>query len=199
MAGAAVKHLKLVSLLVATATVAPGCQQQSAPVESPASTAAASIKPVASILDLMAGQIDPAADFLWESVATVSTAEGMVEHQPRTDEEWLAVRMRALQLAEAANLLMTPGRRVAHEGQRLEDEGVQGNLTAAQAQIELDANPDAFLAYAAALRSTSERIIEAIDKRDVQTYFDLGATLDEMCEQCHMKFWYPGATPPPVN
>ena len=190
------KHLKLVSLLVATAVVCLGCQQKAA-VEAPP-PAGPPIKPVASIIDLMASQVDPSADFLWESVATISTPQGMVEHQPRTDEEWLAVRMKALQLAEAANLLMMPGRRLAHEGQHLEDEGVQGNLTSEQAQVAIDSNRDTFLAYASALRDIAEKTVVAIDKRDVPGYFDLGAELDEACEQCHLKFWYPGAVPPPT-
>jgi hypothetical protein len=190
-----VKHAKLAVLLLATAAAAAGCQPK-AEVVTPAVQAPQ--KPVASILDLMSGQIDPAADFIWESVASVSTAAGMVEHRPRTDEEWLEVRMRALQLAEAANLLMTPGRRVAHEGQRLDDEDAPGNLTAAQAQAAIDADHGTFVAFAAVLRETAERTIEAIDKRDVDAYLEVGGHIDEACEQCHYKFWYPGATPPPT-
>jgi len=192
-----VKHLKVAALAVSAALAGlAGCQQKPASVEAPAAAGPA-LKPIASIIDLMASQVDPSADFLWESVATISTPQGMVEHQPRTDEEWLAVRMKALQLAEAANLLMVPGRRLAHEGQHLEDEGVEGNLTAEQAQVAIDTNRDTFLAFASALRDTAEKTVDAIDKRDVQAYFDLGAVLDEVCEQCHTKFWYPGATPPP--
>jgi hypothetical protein len=191
-----VKHVKVVALLVAAGVVTLGCGQKPAAVE--AAPPPSPIKPVASILDLMAGQVDPAADFLWESVATISTPQGMVEHQPRTDEEWLAVRMKALQLAEAANLLMTPGRRLAHEGQRLEDEGTQGNLTAEQAQVAIDAEHDTFIAYAAALRGTAEKTLAAIEKRDINAYLEVGGEIDEACEQCHLKFWYPGATPPPT-
>lgn len=188
-------NLKLVTLLFAAATFA-GCDPK--PPETPAAAPESFQKPVASIIDLMAGLIDPAADFLWESVATISTTEGTVEHQPRTDEEWLAVRVRALQLAEGANLLMTPGRRVAHEGQHLEDEGTEGNLTQEEAQVAIDANRDTFIAYAAALRDTAVRAIEAIDTRNLDLYLEVGGHIDDACEQCHLKFWYPGATPPPT-
>ena len=67
----------------------------------PASQAAAAVamppplKPVASVIDLMAGQVDPAADFLWESVATVSTTKGIEERHPKTDAEWAEVRFRS--------------------------------------------------------------------------------------------------------
>jgi hypothetical protein len=194
-----VKHLKLVALVALTsAWVLAGCEKKTESVAVAPAPAASPEKPVASILDLMAGQVDPSADFLWESVATVSTPKGMIEHQPRTDEEWLAVRMKALQLAEAANLLMMPGRRLAHPGQHLDDEGAQGNLTGEQAQVAIDSNRDTFLAYAVALRDTAERTIAAIDKKDVDAFLEVGGQIDEACEQCHLKFWYPGSVTPPT-
>ena len=45
---------------------------------------------------------------IFESVSVVITAAGIKETQPRTDEEWLAVRNNALILAEAGNLLKMP-------------------------------------------------------------------------------------------
>ncbi len=183
--------------LVLCAVTLAACGAKSDGNPSAAASDAPALKPVASIIDLMMGQVDPAADFLWESVATVSTTEGTVEHQPRTEQEWLEVRLKALQLAEAANLLMMPGRRVAHEGQRLEDEGTDGNLTQEQAQAALDQDHGAFIGFAAALREVAIQQVDAIDRRDIPRFFDLGAQLDEVCEGCHLKFWYPGAKTPP--
>jgi hypothetical protein len=79
----------------------------------------------------MASVVDPAADALWEAVSTETTAQGEVEHQPRTDAEWLAVRHHAVTLAEAANLLLIEGRVVAN---KLEDAHVPGILTAPEVQ-----------------------------------------------------------------
>jgi hypothetical protein len=99
-------------------------------VEAAATAAApAPLKPVASIIDLMAGQIDPAADFLWESVATISTNKGIEERQPRSDAEWTEVRHKALAVIEGANLLLMDGRLVAHPGQKLSEPGGQGDFT----------------------------------------------------------------------
>ena len=50
------------------------------------------LKPVAGVQDVMASMIDPAADFLWESVSTTVTKGKVVEKQPRTDQEWAAGR-----------------------------------------------------------------------------------------------------------
>ena len=155
-------------------------------------------QPVASIIDLMDGQVDPAADFLWEAVATISTEKGFEEHRPRTDEEWKAVRQRAVQLAEAANLLMMPGRVIAHPGQALADEGTQGNLTHAEAEKLLEDDRASFVAFARALQVTAVNAIDAIDKRDIDAYLEVGGAIDEACESCHLRFWYPGSTPPPT-
>src|SRR5262245_5368168 len=63
-------------------------------------------RPTATIKDIMDSIVDPSADELWESVATVVTATGTEERQPRTDEEWKAVRQDAIRIVEAANLLL---------------------------------------------------------------------------------------------
>ena len=107
------------------------------------------MRPVASVLDLMLGQIDPAADFLWESVATISGPKGVEERQPRTDAEWAEVRYKALMVIEGANMLMVEGRQVAHPGQQLEEPGGATDYTPAQAQAEIDKDRASFVAFAA--------------------------------------------------
>ena len=53
--------------------------------------------------------VDPVGDSLFDSVSVSITAAGSKETRPRTDAEWLAVRDKAIQLAEAGNLLKIPG------------------------------------------------------------------------------------------
>ena len=49
-------------------------------------------RPVAGTKLLMNSVLDPAADYIWDSVKTISTLEGIEEYRPETDEEWIAVR-----------------------------------------------------------------------------------------------------------
>jgi len=166
----------------------------------PASTAAAlpgGLKPAASILDLMLDPVDVSADFLWESVATVSTTTGTEDKQPRTDAEWKVVRQKSLLLMEAANLLAIEGRVVAHPGQQLEEPGGATDLTPAQAQALIDQDPAAFLGFAKAMQDAAGELVVAIDKRDVDAYLEAGGALDEVCESCHTRYWYPNAPRPP--
>ena len=88
----------------------------------------AEYRPTTTIKDLMDGIVDPAADTIWGSVATIN---GKEEKTPHTDEEWLAVRRSALQLVEASNLLQIPGRHVAKPGERNRERFETGSCTCA--------------------------------------------------------------------
>jgi hypothetical protein len=159
--------------------------QSTAPAPSP-------LKPIAGIQDVMAGMIDPAADFLWASVSTTVSGKETVEKQPRTEEEWAEVRRQALILAEGANLIMMDGRHVVKEGATLEDHGTPGNLTAEESEQVIGKNHESFLAFAKALRDVGASMLAAADAKNPQGIIDAGDTLDQVCEGCHLEFWYPG-------
>jgi len=163
-----------------------------------ASSTPSAIKLTAGIQDIMRDMIDPAADFLWESVSITETAEGVEEKQPRTDEEWAEVRKQALILAESANLLLLDGRHVAREGKQLEDHGTPGNLTAEEAEKAIAADRATFVAFGQALHDVGVQFLEAAEQRSPQRIMDAGETLDQVCEGCHLKFWYPGQVIPPL-
>ena len=48
---------------------------------------AAQFRPTATIKDIMDSMVDPSADTLWESVATIVSAAGTEERRPKTDED----------------------------------------------------------------------------------------------------------------
>lgn len=180
----------LLGLLVA------GCAPKESAVTAQSAQAAppavSPLKPIAGIQDVMASMIDPAADFLWESVSTTVTRNATVEKQPRTDAEWAEVRRQAIILTEGANLIMMDGRHVVKEGSRLEDHGTPGNLTAEESEKAIAANRASFIAFAQALRDVGVSMLAAADARNPQGITDAGDTLDQVCEGCHLEFWYPG-------
>ncbi len=182
---------------IAACVVLAGCspqQQTSVTAEAGGTPAPAptQLKPIAGIQDVMAGMIDPAADFLWESVSTTVTGKETVEKQPRTDQEWAEVRRQAIILAEGANLIMMDGRHVVKEGGALEDHGTPGNLTAAESEEAIAKNRGSFLAFAQALRDVGASMLAAADAKNPQGLIDAGDTMDQVCEGCHLQFWYPG-------
>lgn len=176
-------RLAPVCLMLAAANLA-GCNRDAERGADP--------RPVASIRDIMLYEVDPAADALWESVSTTVTASGTEEHSPRTRAEWDAVQWDALRLAEAPNLLVLPGRQVAHGGQAIDDADAPGNQTAKQIAKQIAADPRRFAALAGGLQSAALQAVAAAKARNVQQLSDAGAAIDRACEACHQTYWYPG-------
>lgn len=153
-------------------------------------------KLVASLQDLMTAIVDPAADTLWDSVGSVSTAAGIEERQPRSDEEWLAVRRHAVTLVESANLLLLPGRAVTAAGRQVDDAHVAGVLDAAAVRRRIDADPAGFATQARRFGEAAEKALLAVDARNVPNLLEAGGQLQEACESCHARYWYPQALAP---
>lgn len=159
-------------------------------------SAAPAFQPSASIQDLMASIVEPSADVLWNAVSSEVTAKGVEEQQPRTDEEWQAVRRQAIALQEAGNLLLVRGRAVVHPGKVTEDAGVEGVSTPEQVHAAIAANQAGFDAAARQLHDSAADAVRAIDRRDVQALVLAGERVDKACEHCHSTFWYPNAKEP---
>jgi len=155
----------------------------------PTDTSAQLYNAVATIKDIMDSLVDPSADFIWDSVGAVITAEGVTEKAPTNDEEWKEERRHAIRLVESANLLVMPGRRVAAPGDKAENPEVE--LTPEQIETEIAATRRTFLRLATEFRTTAVEILAAADNRDLNALLRLGAELDVRCENCHKTYWYP--------
>ena len=151
----------------------------------------------ATMQDLMQGLIDPSADALWESVAFIATPAGTEDRQPHTEADWQALRLNALTLAEAGNLLSMPGRRVASDLPGSPSPG-PGELSHAEIQQRVVATHEEFVQFARNLQHSAQTALAAIDARDAQALMAAGGSIDEACEACHVTYWYPkGAAPEP--
>ena len=146
-------------------------------------------RPTATIKDIMDSTVDPSADFLWDSVATVVTAAGTEERAPRTDEEWTNVRRRAIQLVEATNLLQVPGRHVARPGEKSENPGIE--LGPEEIETVINRDRAAWIKFAHGLHDAVVPALKAIEAKNVQALSDAGEQIDTACENCHLKYWYP--------
>ena len=156
----------------------------------------AEFRPEATVQDLMEGLIDPSADSLWESVAYISSPTGIEDRQPRSDEQWKAVRVHALLLIEAGNLLAMPGRRVVTERPGSAPAPALGELSHAEMQQRLESLRTAFVPMAKGRQDAAAQALAAIDARDAQALMEAGAVIDNACEACHVIFWYPNQQRP---
>lgn len=180
----------LCSVLVIVTAAVSGCTSE--PQEQSSSPP---YQPTASIQDIMLELIDPAADTIWESVATIVTFDNIEERRPSTDEEWQALQREAITLVEAANLLMMPGRDVARPGFRSENPGIE--LEPEEVRALIDEDLATWNRLIGNYYQVASAMLSAIETRDVDRLFDEGGPLDVTCEQCHQTYWYPGETGPP--
>src|SRR6476659_9810998 len=118
-------RLASLSALLVVAALSVGCQAHSAepappaPAAPPAAPAASPpFRATSTIREPMQSMIAPSAQGLWDSVGRVSDAKGTRDIEPKSPEEWAAVRRHAVALMESTNLLLIPGRHVAREGQQ---------------------------------------------------------------------------------
>ncbi|HEY7289735.1 MAG TPA: hypothetical protein VH583_07855 [Vicinamibacterales bacterium] len=150
------------------------------------------LKPVVSVKELMHDMIDPASDFIFDSVGTTITKKGRVEKIPKTDADWERIRIGAVTLAEGVYLLKIP-RPFAPAGDENNSTGPEpAELSPAQIKAKLEADPVLWNAKIEALRNVGLEVIEVVKRRDVDELWDACENLDEACENCHLEYWYPG-------
>ena len=142
-----------------------------------------------TIKDLMLNVVDTNADVVWLSVTTVASDKGLVETRPTNDAEWTRVRQGAIMLAEAANLLMVPGRHVARPGEKSETPGVE--LEPSEMEELINKDRPAFYEHAKALYNAAMLAADAAAKKDADKVFEVGETIEVACENCHKTYWYP--------
>jgi hypothetical protein len=183
----------LSALIVSVLSTA--CSQGSPTAQLPSRQLARADSPfliTATLKELMDSTVDPSADALWDSVAISYTAQGEDERQPRTEDEWRAVRRHAVTLLEATNLLIMSGRHAAPQGTRAGD----GELAPDEIDRRIAADRNAFVQFAHGLHATAAKALEAIDRKDAEALLQAGGEIDQACEACHVTYWYPNQKVP---
>ena len=149
------------------------------------------IKPVVSVKELMRDFIDPASDYVFNSVSIVTTSTGTIETTPKSEAEWERLRIGGVMLAEGVALLKVP-RPFAPPGDENNSTGPDPEeLSPAQIKAKLEADPVLWTAKIQALRNINLAVLEIVKRKDVKELSDAGEILDQACESCHLEFWYP--------
>lgn len=151
-------------------------------------TAPAALQPIATLQELMRDEVDASADSIWDAVETTTTRTGEEIKQPSTDAQWADLRRNAIVLIEAANLLTVEQRRLSAAPFPAE---AAGALDSVDIGKRIAASRPAFNQYALTLRGTAQEMLAAIDAKDPKALVQAGGALDEVCESCHLAFWYP--------
>ena len=116
---------------------------------------------VATVKQVMDAIVAPAAERVFDSVATIVTVEGTEERQPRTGDEWALVGANAAAIVESGNLLLMES--------RLTDE-------------------DEWVTMTRAMMDAAMISLKATEARDPEALLNSGEALNESCDTCHMKY-----------
>jgi hypothetical protein len=148
--------------------------------------------PVVSVKELMRDMIDPASDYVFDSIGTIVTKGQRREITPKTDADWDRIRIGGVMLAEGAYLLKVP-RPFAPPGDENNSAGPDAEeLSPAQIKAKLEHDPVLWNAKIEALRNVGREVLDIVKRRDVNELWDASDNLDQACENCHLEFWYPG-------
>ena len=182
-------------LVVCSSVIVASCQ-----AKQPEPAAPAAVQPpyttTATVKDIMLHIIDPAGDMVWDSVSTIIDKGGIHETVPKTDEDWNKVRNGVMMLIEGSNLLMIPGRAMAHPGEKSVAPGVE--LEPAEMEELVKKDIPGWQQRARDLHDIGAQVLKIVDAKDAQKLFDIGEDIDKACENCHRAYWYPNEVIPPL-
>jgi cytochrome c556 len=164
----------------------------------PAAAPASDASPVGTVKDVMKGIVDPNAMAIWDAVGAESGANGdVVEKAPKNDAEWAVVEHNALTLAEAANLLITPGRPMSRpEEANAKSQPDAPELTPAEIEKKIADNRAEWVKHAKELQATAVKAMAAAKAHDKDGLLNVGEAIDSACESCHVVYWYPDEKKP---
>ena len=178
---------RTIAVALAGAIVVAGCSAQP---EATQPAAAPVFTPILSVKELMENIVDPQSDYVFDAVGSDISPKGIVDIKPTTDEDWTKIQRGAYVLAESSNLLKMT-RKMAPDGVgNVEPGGPE--LTPAQVEAKVKANPALWNSHADTLRTEALKVIEIVKARDADKLLAAGSAIDQACEACHLDFWYPG-------
>jgi len=182
------------------AALSAACSSSKPAAAPPATTAAApasaalwgDLKPVVSVKELMKYMIDPIADNIFDAVGSTVTKAGVIEHLPKTDEDWEKIQIGAVTMAEGIYLLKVQ-RPFTPPGDVNNSTGPNPvELSPTQITAKVQRDPVEWNARIEALRNVALEAIDVVKRKDVNELWDVSENLDKACEACHRSYWYPG-------
>jgi len=187
-----------VPVLLAAAIVSCSSKPAPQPAAAPADVTAnhtrllGDMKPVVSVKELMEYMIDPAGDYIFDSVKTFVQPDGkIVEVEPKTDEDWAKLKIGAVTLAEGVYLLKVE-RPFAPPGDQNNSVGPDATeLSPEQIAAKVNKDPIEWNARIEALRNVGLEVLDIVKRKNTKELWDASENLDEACEACHKSYWYP--------
>ena len=154
--------------------------------------------PKPTLHEVMVGSIDSVADVIWQTSSKAYGEDGNARAGLLAAKDWDDITQAARKLHDgAAIIIANPDLRVVTPGTKILDEGtVPEAITAAQVERYVDRDRPGLAKHARELSSIALAIEAAAKARNPATVVKLSEDLDEICESCHKRFWYPDQPAP---
>ena len=137
----------------------------------------------------MQQQVNPATMAIWDIGNNAMNDAGGIDPALMDDAKWAKLAESAGQLSAAGRALAAGERFIAASPEAAEV--AEGEIAMADVQKYLDADPQGFSQMGAALADYADKLAAAASARDVKAAGDLVSGMDQVCEGCHTKYWYP--------
>jgi hypothetical protein len=137
----------------------------------------------------MKDAVNPAIFGIWDITNNAMSDSGGIDPALMDEAKWATVEARALDLAKVSRAMAAAAtlRAAAPDDMAVDEGAVPMDVI----QRHVDANPDAFRAFALVQAEHADKLANAAAARDATTAGALVADLDGVCESCHARFWYP--------
>ena len=138
----------------------------------------------------MAGPVNEATAALWDVGNAAMGEDGDIDPALMSDESWDRVAQAASALEAASNRMAeAQAIRAALPGHEQDEE--PGTYSMADIQGYIDADPQLFQEMSRAMAHHSAKIRTAANARQAAETSLLVGELDQVCESCHTRYWYP--------
>ena len=154
--------------------------------------------PMPTLHEVMAGTIDPIADVIWETSSKSYGSDGNAQSGILSPAEWDKIAKAARDLHNGSAVIAdNPDIVVVKPGAKILDEGkVPEAITAAQVEQYVKRDRPGLSQHARELSLIALNIEVAAKAHDAARTVKLSEDLDEVCESCHKRFWYPDQPAP---
>jgi cytochrome c556 len=149
--------------------------------------------PAPNLHELMKNVVALQTQVIWDVGNNAQDDNGNPDATKLKAADWAKVATAAGKVKDAAQKLATaPKVMAAAPGQKIDGEGgTPGAFGAKEVQKAIDANPAVFKGFATQLVGSMDELLAAAKAKDAKKLFDVSGRLDQECEGCHMKYWYP--------
>jgi hypothetical protein len=142
--------------------------------------------------DLMKNVVAVQTQAIWDVGNRAQDDQGNPDASKLAAEDWSKLIDAAGKVRRVAQTLARPEHVLAAApGMKIDGEVNPDAPGARQVQAALEANPQEFRALSQALATSMDQVVAAARAKDAAKLFDVSGALDQVCEDCHLKFWYP--------